>query len=427
MGGTEGRRWRPSFFLYTITGPVAEPLLYLSEPNTQELLRRRWSLQVVDGPDRGKVAELRDAPALIGAAPAATLVLSDDTVSRYHAELDPLAHGLRVRDLDSTNGTFLVGEDRIRVGVVPANQLFRVGQTVIRAQAKDETAASEIETDPHLTPPGEVEVLGGLRAVASNSKALFRLIRRIAPSTSPVLLEGPIGSGKGALAHLIHERSGRTGPLRTLAAAIAPPTSLGRILFGRDQEAGLLEQAAGGTLYLEDVELLPEPIAARLTQALRLGEVEREGDPKPRRIDAVLVTATTKPLGQLDPGLLAEVGAIRLSVAGLEERRADLPYLFEALLERHCRAPILLGREGRAHLDALRFPRNLKDLELLVGRILTFTHPPSSPPESELWSAFLAGVIEQHQGHLGRAARSLGVSERTLLMALKAGRVDLGL
>lgn len=427
MGGTEGRRWRPSFFLYTIPGPVAEPTLYFTDPETQELLRRRWSLQVVDGPDRGKLAELRDAPALIGAAPAASLVLLDDTVSRYHAELDALAHGLRVRDLDSTNGTFLVGEDRIRVGLVPNGQLFRVGQTVIRAIARDEVAASEVETDPHLTPPGEVEVLGGLSAVAASSKALFRLIRRIAPSSSPVLLEGPIGSGKGALAHLIHERSGRAGPLRTLAAAIAPPTSLDRILFGREQEAGLLEQAAGGTLYLEDVELLPEPIAARLTRALRLGEVERDGDPKPRRVDLVLVTATTKGADQLDPGLLAEVGAIRLHVAGLEERRADLPYLFEALLERHCRARIHLGAAARVLLDAQRFPRNLKDLELLVGRILTFTHPPNQPAEAQLWSAFLAGVVEQHQGHLGRAARSLGVPERTLLLALKAGRVDLGL
>ncbi|MBK6684023.1 MAG: sigma 54-interacting transcriptional regulator [Deltaproteobacteria bacterium] len=406
---------------------MAEPILYFTDPVTQELLRRRWSLQVIDGPDRGKTAELRDAPALIGAAPSASLVLSDDTVSRYHAELDPLAHGLRVRDLDSTNGSFLVGEDRIRAGFVSNGEIFRVGQTVVRAVARDEAAASEIETDPHLTPPGEVEILGGLSAVATRSKALFRLIRRIAPSSSPVLLEGPIGSGKGALAHLIHELSGRTGPLRTLAAGIAPPTSLGRILFGREQEAGLLELAAAGTLYLEDVELLPEPVAARLTRALRQGEVEREGDPKVRRIDVVLVTATTKPLAHLDPGLLGEVGAIRLSVAGLDERRADLPYLFDALLTRHCRAPIRVGTGVRAFLEAQRFPRNLKDLELLVGRVLTFPHPPNNPQELELWSALLAGVVEQHQGHLGRAAQSLGVSERTLLLALKNGGVDLGL
>jgi two-component system, NtrC family, response regulator GlrR len=408
---------------------LGEPILFYTHEPSGELFRRRWRLFVAEGPDRPRSVEVLDAPAIIGAAPASTLVLTDDTVSRYHAELDIFAEGLRVRDLDSTNGTFLVGEDRIQEGFVENGGTFRVGRTTIRLVAVDEPAASEIETDPRGVPLGEPEVLGGLIAKDPASRELFRQIRRVARSISPVLLEGPIGAGKGALARLIHDLSPRKDqPFRTLAAAIAPEASLGRLLFGTPEEAGLFEQANPGTLYIEDVDRLPPGLQDKLRRAIERGEIVREGEEKSRRVDVRLLSATAGGTAGLDPELGRRIATVRLKVLGLGARREDLPLLAEVFLRRGGREHLRLGAKTIALLHTQRWPRNLKDLEAVIGRMRTFGNA-SAPTSFEgmLRGAFLAELLQDHGGHVGKAARALEVSERTLHAELKRADVDLGL
>src|SRR5579871_6027476 len=133
--------------------PPAEPLpatfnLGLGEPalrldaKTGQLVLREYVLAVAAGPDAGKRADLRGT-VVVGTHPDAAFTLTDRAVSRFHVELDARADGVRVRDLGSTNGTFL-GPNRLGEAFVDASSpvRLRVGQS--------ELAISSAETDVEL-------------------------------------------------------------------------------------------------------------------------------------------------------------------------------------------------------------------------------------------------------------------------------------
>lgn len=418
------------------------PLLLYTHHETGELFSRRWRLFVVEGADRGTSTDIVDTPALIGAAPASALVLGDDTVSRYHAEIDVFAEGLRVRDLDSTNGTFLgqapasgVNDDeRIRDAFVENGSVFRVGRTAIRLIAIDEPAASEIETDPHGAPPGATEHFGGLVGVAASTRELFRVVRKVAPSSSAVLLEGEVGTGKALLAEQIHARSPRAeSPFVAVDLSTLSDDAMSNALFGLavDDEPprlGLFERANHGTLFIEHVDLLPAALQQRIRDVMERGELRRNGDRRTRRIDVRCISSSEVRLenrSDFDRGLYRRLAVVRLKVPPLRARLDDAPAIVAHILGRSGRGDVKLGSRTRGLLDTQRYPLNTRDAERFAELLETPSREVRSGFDGVLVKAHLDDVLEAHRGHVGRAAERLGFSTPALFRMLHVYRVDL--
>jgi transcriptional regulator with GAF, ATPase, and Fis domain len=414
---------------------VSPPPLLYTDPKSGELRRRSWRLVVTDGADQGQIVEINQSPALIGAAPAAALVLSDDTVSRYHLEIDVFAEGMRLRDLDSTNGTF-VGNQRIRDAFLEPGELFRVGRTTIRAEIREEPAAPEIDTDPLGLPLGAVERLGDALAVSVAMRALFEDLRKVARSPSTVLLEGEPGVGKATAARLLHELSPRRARVMIQAEIPAQidPQQADELLFGAGEEPdkphrpGVFEQANGSTLFIEAVERLPPMSQRRLLRAIESGEVQRPGEQRRRRVDVRLI-ASAVDAAQVDRKLARRLAVVRLLVPPLRDRTDDLLPLARHFLERSG-VDTVIGPRLKIRLEHDPWPGNLDEL---AREVVSLTDPPSWIPitartaerSSELRRAWIADRLGAVRGNVTRAAADLGVPSRALFRFLARHNVDL--
>ena len=413
--------------------PAAPPLLF-TDLKSGELRRRRWSLSVVDGVDTGASATIDSTPALIGAAPAATLVLTDDTVSRYHLELDIFAEGIRLRDLDSTNGTF-VGPTRIRDAFVEAGDTFRLGRTTVRAIAIEEAAAPEIDTDPLGLPLGAIERIGSALAVSIPMRGLFEDLRKVARSPSSVLLEGDAGAGKATCARILHDLSPRKAApyIRVTVKKGVETSDVERLFFGSGEAdgsaQGAYEQAAGGTLFIEHVDHVPQSVQRRILRAIESGEVPSKSDQRKRRIDVRWIAATSSPSARvtLEPRLLRRLAVVRLRVPSLEERTEDLAPLARAFLASKSNGspPLMVGPRLGAALANQMWPGNVDALE---AALTTLVHADAwfeaSEPPGALRHALIEDAIAMHAGSVTAAARMLGSTTRALFAFAARADVD---
>jgi len=122
---------------------------------------------------------------VVGSAPQADVVIEEPTVSRLHAELEPRADGLWVRDLGSRNGTF-VHDVLVSAARVPKLGRIRLGATTLDLGPRDKPAPMDLWSEGHL---------GGLVGSSPVMRELYARIVRVAASESPVLVEGETGSG----------------------------------------------------------------------------------------------------------------------------------------------------------------------------------------------------------------------------------------
>jgi len=350
---------------------------------------------------------------VIGSHPEADLVVTDVGVSRFHVELGLLPDGVRVRDLGSTNGTF-VGDSRVESIVVHPTTEIRIGRTRVELVAIDLPAPE---------PPPELTCFGPLVGESRAMRQVFGMLAGAAASDAPLLVEGPAGTGKSEAAAAVHRASGRRdGPFVVLD--LSDPTPL-------DVAVG---HAQGGTLVLDRVEEMPGsrmgPLAAVLDRRER-GAL----DFRPVALSRVDLRSRVES-GALRRELYFHLAAIRVTLPPLRERREDVPVLVTALASRLGSPGVVLSEEELAPLSAHAFEGNVRELSRLVEQLLARTGPRlQAPPPDELSelpfkeakerlvdafeSRYVAALLARHGGNVSRAAADAGLDRNYLARLAK--------
>ena len=312
------------------------------------------------------------ARALVGSSPDADVRIGDPMVSRLHLELTPAPDGLWLRDLGSTNGTYL-NDVRIVEARAPTRAQLRLGGTELSLRY-DAGGKTEVELWPDAS-------FGRLLGKSLAMRALFAKLDRVAKSEAAVLITGETGSGKELVAEALHAASARAdGPLVIVDCASLPHTLLESELFGHVRGAftgaiaarvGAFESADGGTLFLDEIGELPLDMQPKLLRVLEAKTVRRVGETDPRPIDVRVVAATHRDLlamvarGEFREDLYFRLGVVPVTVPPLRERREDIPLLVERF------GGGALPPDIVSALSVRPFRGNVRELRNVVDRVRT--------------------------------------------------------
>lgn len=232
-----------------------------------------------------------------------------------------------------------------------------------------------------------------------------RRIRLVAPRSTPVLIEGPTGSGKELVAQAVHRLSPRAARrLVALNCAAIPEALLEAELFGHTRGAftgavqgrtGRIEAAHGGTLFLDEIGEMPLALQAKLLRFLETGELQRVGDNEPVKVDVRIVAATHQPLqklaakGEFREDLYYRLAVFFIRTPALAGRGEDIGALAGHFLERMARqSPAKqLEAEAMEKLRAHAWPGNVRELEHVLERawILAEDRPRIGADEIEFY------------------------------------------
>jgi DNA-binding NtrC family response regulator len=308
---------------------------------------------------------------------------------------------------------------------------------------------------------GEPEDPSGLVARSEAMKRVIGLARRVAPVDSTVLLTGESGVGKERLARLVHAESARAGgPFVALNCAAVPEALLESELFGHargaftgavQERAGLLESAGGGTVLLDEVGDVPLAMQAKLLRALQEREVRRVGENRTRRIDARIIAATNRELGEdvlagrFRQDLYYRLRVVELRVPPLRERREDVLPLARVLLveisHRLGRRACTLSPQAADQLLRYDWPGNVRELENALERALVLANggriepddlseeirsalpvayvPGRVRPLADLERDYILAVLRANGGNRTRTAEQLRIGSATLYRKLR--------
>jgi DNA-binding NtrC family response regulator len=245
------------------------------------------------------------------------------------------------------------------------------------------------------TEPCFAERLPTLVGNAACMLEVSRRVRLVAPRSTPVLIEGPTGSGKELVAEALHRLSPRSRkPMVAINCAAIPEALLEAELFGHTRGAftgavqgrvGRIESANGGTLFLDEIGEMPLGLQSKLLRFVECGELQRVGDNETVRVDVRIIAASHRPLasqaqsGGFRSDLYYRLAVFLIRTPALSEHAQDLPLLIEHFLGKLGRdAPMKRVDEGaRAKLAAHDWPGNVRELEHVLerGMILAGDNP----------------------------------------------------
>jgi two-component system, NtrC family, response regulator AtoC len=273
----------------------------------------------------------------------------------------------------------------------------------------------------------------------------------------PILLEGETGTGKGLVAHLLHRASPRSaGPFVDVNCAAIPETLLEAEMFGFEQGAftearqakpGLFQAAHGGTIFLDEISLLPETVQGKLLKVLEDRAVRRLGSVLAHAIDVQIIAATSRDLAgavrdrAFREDLYHRLAVLTLRLPALRERSTDIVLLAEHFLARTCSDYGLPARRfsptAKEALLAYPWPGNIRELSNVIERVALMSDSdvvtadalrlteaemasprpatPTGPGRSDeaLHDRLLAALAET-RGNITKAAAKLGIARNTL-------------
>jgi two-component system, NtrC family, response regulator HydG len=315
-------------------------------------------LVVVEGPDAGARCVLsasHPSPRLVGQSATCDFRLVDRTISRRHAALDATSWPVRVRDLASTNGTFVNGVAIVEAYLVGAETL-RLGDTTLRIERH--------APGPPVPLPDRSR-FGRTLGCSPAMRRLYPRCEQLAASFEPLLIEGEQGTGKELLAESLHESGARaSAPFVVVDCALG-----GRDLSRRQREQGdafesLIAQAAGGTLLLDEIGELDAPLQRALGRALVTAFA-------PARI----VVATRTDLdwlvqrGRFRDDLYARISQARLEMPPLRARHGDVTYLAHHFWLQAGGDEAAFPADAIARAEAHPWPGNVRELQDFVGEL----------------------------------------------------------
>ena len=309
------------------------------------------------------------------------------------------------------------------------------------------------------------QMQGGAREIVAESagmKNVLTMVARAAPVDTPVLLLGESGTGKELLARALHAQSPRKdGPYVAVNCSAVPDSILESHLFGhrrgaftdaREDRRGLIQEADGGTLLLDEIGDMPLLLQAKLLRVLQEREVHPLGAPAPLPVNVRVVAATHRNLaamieeGRFREDLFYRLNVIAVRIPPLRERPDDLLPLVAHFLARHGKR---VGRAGATvSIEALElfrqysWPGNARELENVIEQALVLgedgvIRPENLPPAmrgeisdhgvgtlSEMERDHILRALRKTGGNKAAAARLLGLNRKTLYRKLEQYRIE---
>jgi DNA-binding NtrC family response regulator len=289
--------------------------------------------------------------------------------------------------------------------------------------------------------------------------ALFQQIALIAPSETRVLITGESGTGKEVIADVIHLWSARaTGKIIKVNCAAIPETLLESELFGHEkgaftgataQRIGRFEEADGGTIFLDEIAEMSQPLQAKLLRVTQDGRFQRIGSNREIRTNARILAASNRNLedevkhGRFREDLFYRLNVVELNVPPLRERREDILPLTNLFVTELARNRTRLSEATVVCLQNYAWPGNVRELRNAIERAVLLSrsemilpeHLPAKMRESaksngttpladtqqldEMERAAILAALAQHKSNRTETAKALGISRRALLYKLQ--------
>jgi transcriptional regulator with PAS, ATPase and Fis domain len=285
---------------------------------------------------------------------------------------------------------------------------------------------------------------------SSKMQELFELIRKVAPTQSTVLIEGESGTGKELIAKAIHQHSPRRDKsFVAINTAAVSESLLEAELFGYKKGAftgadkdkrGLFEEASGGTIFFDEVGVMPESFQRKLLRVIEEREMIPVGGTKPVRIDVRMVAATNMDLGkQVKEGRFREdlyfrLNVIKVEVPPLRERKEDIPLIAQNYLKQiPDTSARQISKEAMEVLMNYNWPGNVRELQNVLERaalltrdkILTaqdlpeelttkFEDIPFQEAREQFEKAYLTEALRKNKGNVFQTAQNIGIKKTTI-------------
>jgi len=402
--------------------------------------------------------ELAQGPVVIGSdAEQADVHVDDLHVSARHCELSTIPAGVKLRDLESRNGTKVQGI-AVDSALLEPGMVITIGTTQIKfeedaGEDSEEDEATEGDALGLEGPSRFGDALGHSAAM----RRVFAVLQRLAPTDLTITILGETGTGKDVLARAIHAASPRrSAPFVVFDCGAAAPTLIESQLFGHergaftgavDQRRGAFEQADGGTLFLDEIGELSLDLQPKLLRVLEQRRVGRLGSQTERPVDVRIVCATNRELarevatGQFRQDLFFRVNVAVVSLPPLRERPEDLVPLIQHFAGQT--EGLEVSPEALGILTSYDWPGNVRELRNVIssaaavsdGKLLRprdfilFSGQTRAPTLDGLplagrtlesiESAAIRQTLQQFAGNKTQAARALGIAPSTLYAKLK--------
>lgn len=328
-----------------------------------------------------------------------------------------------------------------------------VQKPITDLNAFEERIAKTVKPNEEATSSRELETFTGR---SPSMETVYRLIRKVAPTSASVLIEGPSGTGKELVARALHNLSPRAdSPFIAVECSAFSEELLKSELFGyepgtftgglKEGKAGCFEQADGGTLFLDEIGEIDLATQIALLRVLETKAVRRLGGAKEKKVDFRLVAATNKDLaalareGKFREDLFYRLKVIDIKTPALKDHPEDIPLLVARFLKEYTilHKVKLTGIEPDAlrALESYTWPGNVRELRNVIEKMVILANGPkltvndipeeivapvgpsaSAAPISlaDLEKNRILSALEAAGGNQTKAAEALGISRKTI-------------
>ena len=304
---------------------------------------------------------------------------------------------------------------------------FKADRLILVAERALEASRLKREVRDLKARSGHASRIVGASVTANQ---LRQTIERVAPTNARVMITGALGSGKELAARSLHRASARAnGPFVLLNAATILPETMEAELFGVEGEAGrrvgALEEAHGGTLYLDEVADMPRETQNRILRVLVDQNFQRVGGTTRVHVDVRIISSSSKDLaeeiaaGRFREDLFHRLSVVPIRVPALSERREDVPELIQFFMDNISAQTGLpkrrIAEDAMAVLQSHNWPGNIRQLKNNVERLMILTQ---ADPEQEVTSEMLPSEI----GALVPTTPAGSGGEKLMSLALREAR-----